>query len=138
MVLVVAALRMELELRFQKTPIASASPELLFSWLMGVRLGVSLSAITLELVVVVLVPTVVGVGLRTAFPGVVSRYDSAYAGLGSVVYLLILLAVVGPNAETIVGYGWYSFVIAGAALSLNLIGYGVGLAARLITSDRKE
>lgn len=49
-----------------------------------------------------------------------------------------MLAVVGPNAETIIGYGWYAFVIAGAALLLNLIGYLVGMASRLITIDRKE
>lgn len=70
-----------------------------------------------------------GVSLRTGFPKFFARYDTAYAGLGSIIYLLILLAVVGPNAETIISYGWYDFVIAGAALSLNLIGYLVGMAA---------
>ena len=56
----------------------------------------------------------------------------------SILYLLILLAVVGPNAATIIGYGGYAFVIAGAALCLNLIGYLVGMSSRLLTSDRKE
>ena len=46
--------------------------------------------------------------------------------------------MVGPNATTIIGYGWYAFVIAGAALCLNLIGYLVGMSSRLLTSDRKE
>jgi BASS family bile acid:Na+ symporter len=51
---------------------------------------------------------------------------------------LILLAVVGPNAATIINYGWYAFVIAGAALCLNLIGYLVAMTSRLLTNDCKE
>jgi BASS family bile acid:Na+ symporter len=110
----------------------------LFLWLTGIQLEVPLGAIIFELVLIVLVPTVVGVSLRTGFPKFFARHDSAYAGIGSIIYLLILLAVVGPNAETIIGYGWYAFVIAGAALSLNLAGYLVGMSSRLLTSDRKE
>jgi BASS family bile acid:Na+ symporter len=110
----------------------------LFLWLTGIQLEVPLGSIILELALVVLVPTILGVGLRTKFSAFFSRHDSAYAGVGSVIYLVILLAVIGPNAATIVGYGWYAFVIAGAALSLNLIGYLVGMVSRLLTTDRAE
>jgi BASS family bile acid:Na+ symporter len=110
----------------------------LFLWLTGIELAVPLGAIIRELVVIILVPTVLGVGLRTGLPTFFARYDSVYAGVGSILYLLILLAVVGPNAETIIGYGWYTLVIAAAGLSLNLIGYLVGMSARLVTADRRE
>lgn len=40
----------------------------LFLWLTGIQLEVPLGSIILELVLVVLVPTVLGVGLRTKFP----------------------------------------------------------------------
>lgn len=110
----------------------------LFLWLTGIQLDVPLGTIILELILIVLVPTILGVALRTKFPAFFSRHDSAYAGVGSVIYLVILLAVVGPNAETIIGYGWYAFVIAGAALCLNLIGYLLGMASRLLTNDRQE
>lgn len=53
-------------------------------------------------------------------------------------YLALLLAVVGPNAETILGYGWYALVIALAALVLNLIGYAVAMTARVFAEDRRE
>lgn len=111
---------------------------LLFLWLTGIQLEVPLDKIIFELVLIVLVPSILGVSLRTKFSTFFSRHDSAYAGIGSFLYLLILLAVIGPNAETIIGYGWYAFVIAAAALSLNLIGYLVGMTSRLITNDRKE
>ena len=111
---------------------------LLFLWLTGIQLEVPLDKIIFELVLIVLVPTILGVSLRTKFSTFFSRHDSAYAGIGSFLYLLILLAVIGPNAETIIGYGRYAFVIAAAALSLNLIGYLVGMTSRLITNDRKE
>ena len=49
-----------------------------------------------------------------------------------------LLAVVGPNAETILGYGWFALLIALAALTLNLIGYAVGSIAKVFVADRQE
>tara|TARA_R110002012_G_scaffold30111_1_gene91786 strand:- start:1598 stop:2518 length:921 start_codon:yes stop_codon:yes gene_type:complete len=110
----------------------------LFLWLTGIPLEVPIGSIIFELTVVILVPTVLGVSLRTKFPKFFARHDSAYAGLGSIIYLLILLAVVGPNAATIMGYGGYAFVIAGAALCLNLIGYLVAMTSRIFTTDRKE
>lgn len=73
-----------------------------------------LGSIILELTLIVLLPTVIGVSLRTKFSAFFARHDSAYAGIGSILYLLILLAVVGPNATTIIGYGWYAFVIPAA------------------------
>lgn len=110
---------------------------LLFLLLTGIELRVPVAAVVLELVLVVLIPTAAGVWLRTRFPAALSRHDALYSAGGSVVYLLLLLAVVGPNAATIIGYGWYALVIAGAALTLNLGGYAVGASARWFT-DRRE
>lgn len=111
---------------------------LLFLALTGIQLQVPVGAVVLELVLVVLVPTIVGVYLRTRYLKAVSRYDSVYPSLGSVLYLLLLLAVIGPNAETVLGYGWYAIVIALAALSLNLIGYAVGYVSKVFVADREE
>ena len=108
----------------------------LFLSLTGIQLEAPLGWIILELVLIVLVPTLLGVGLRTMLPTFFAQYDSTYAGLGSIIYLMILLAVVGPNAESIIGYGWDAFLISGAALSLNLIGYLVGMSSRFLTADR--
>lgn len=110
----------------------------LFLWVTGLELTVPVGAVILELVLVVLVPTVIGVWLRTRFPARVSRLDVAWPALGSVLYLALLLAVVGPNAATILGYGWSAVPIALAALVLNLIGYAVGMTARLFAADREE
>ncbi len=110
----------------------------LFLLLTGIELRVPVAAVILELALVVLVPTIAGVWLRTSFPAALSRYDTLYSAGGSVVYLLLLLAVVGPNAATILGYGWYGLVIAGAALTLNLSGYAVGASARWFTERRED
>ncbi|UYG01180.1 bile acid:sodium symporter family protein [Halomonas sp. GD1P12] len=111
---------------------------LLFLALTGIELDVPLFAIVVELLLIVFVPTLLGVALRTRFSTTLARFDDRYAGLGSIIYLLILLAVVGPNAATILGYGAYALVIAAAALCLNLAGYAVGTASRLITNERSE
>ena len=110
----------------------------LFLWLTGIELTVPVGAVVLELVLTVLVPTVVGVWLRTRFTDEGSRLDFAWPALGSVLYLVLLLAVVGPNAATIIGYGWYAIVIALAALVLNLIGYAVGMISKFFAADREE
>ena len=110
----------------------------LFLFLTGIELQVPVGAVVLELILIVLVPTVVGVYLRTRYSGAVSRYDRVYPSIGSILYLLLLLAVIGPNAETILGYGWYAVIIALAALSLNLIGFAVGAVAKVFAADREE
>ncbi|WP_375263531.1 bile acid:sodium symporter family protein [Palleronia sp.] len=110
----------------------------LFLWLTGIELTVPVGAVVLELVLIVLVPTVVGVWLRTRFLEQVSRLDFAWPALGSVLYLVLLLAVVGPNAATVIGYGWYAVVIAVAALTLILIGYAVGMISKFFAADREE
>jgi bile acid:Na+ symporter, BASS family len=111
---------------------------LLFLLLTGIELNVPLVHIIIELVLTVLLPTLLGVWLRTRFKASVQRFDYVYPAAGSVLYLMLLLAVVGPNAEAILGYGWYALVIAFAALCLNLIGYGVGAFARVFTNDQAE
>lgn len=85
-----------------------------------------------------LLPTVLGVWLRTRYPARVRRFDPLYSAGGSLVHLALLLAVLGPSAALILGYGWYALVIAAAALTLNLIGYAVGSTARWFTEDRGE
>ncbi|MFZ5712731.1 MAG: bile acid:sodium symporter family protein [Bradyrhizobium sp.] len=111
---------------------------ILFLALTGIELQVPVGAIILELVLIVVVPTVIGVYLRTRYPNAVGRHDGLYPSIGSIFYLLLLLAVIGPNAETIIGYGWYAAVIALAALTLNLIGYAVGSISKVFVADRQE
>lgn len=110
----------------------------LFLALTGVELTVPVESVIVELVATVLLPTVVGVWLRTRFPARIARFDPAYSAGGSLVYLALLLAVLGPNAETILGYGWSALLVAGAALVLNLIGYAFGATARWFTEDTGE
>ena len=111
---------------------------MLFLLLTGIELQVPIAAVITELALIVVLPTVVGVYLRTRYPCAIGRHDGVYPALGSVFYLLLLLAVVGPNAHTILGYGWFALVIALAALSLNLTGYAVGSVARVFAADRQE
>ncbi len=53
----------------------------LFLLLTGIELQVPVGSVVLELILVVLVPTVVGVYLRTRFAAAVSRHDSAYPAI---------------------------------------------------------
>ena len=120
------------------TLLAPVIVPLLFLLLSGIELDVPIIHIVIELSLIVILPTVIGVYLRTRFPKQIMRYDTHYASLGSVFYLCLLLSVIGPNADTIINYGWYSIVIALAALCLNLIGYALAYTSKLFIDDRDE
>ncbi len=105
--------------------------------LTGVRLEVPLAELMLELALIILVPLAAGVFLRSRFPGAVSRLDPLYSFGSSLTYLLLLLAVVGPNAGTILDYGAYALVILAAQLALNLTGYALGATSRWVTDSRE-
>lgn len=105
--------------------------------LTGVQFEVPLAELMLELALIILLPLVAGVFLRSRFPRAVSGLDPLYSFGSSLTYLLLLLAVVGPNAETILGYGAYALVILAAQLALNLTGYALGATIRLISDSRE-
>jgi len=109
----------------------------LFLLLTGVRLEVPLAELMMELALIILAPLVAGVFLRSRFPEKVMSFDPLYSFGSSLAYLLLLLAVVGPNAETILEYGAYGVVIFAAQLALNLVGYALGGAAGLLASERQ-
>ncbi len=71
--------------------------------LTGVELQVPAGAVIGDLVATVLLLTVVGVWLRTRYPAPVGRFDPLNSAGGSLVYLTLLLAVLGPNATSIPG-----------------------------------
>lgn len=120
------------------TALAPVAVPALFLALTGVQLDVPVTTVVLELLATVLVPTVAGVALRSRFPERIPRYDPVYSTGSSLAYLALLLAVLGPNAELILGYGTFVFVLVAAALALNLAGYALGASARLWTADRGE
>lgn len=106
---------------------------LLFLAYTGVELDVPVAALTLELAITVLVPTVVGVAVRTAIPRRVEPFEPVLSAGASLAYLALLLAVVGPNAEAMRAAPGTVAGVAGLALALNVTGYAIAVAARRLT-----
>lgn len=120
------------------TALAPIAVPTLFLLLTGVELEVPVARVVGELLATVLLPTVAGVALRSLFPQGVPRFDPVYSSGSSLAYLALLLAVLGPNAGLIRGYGAFALVLVAAALALNLAGYALGASAGLWTADRGE
>jgi BASS family bile acid:Na+ symporter len=120
------------------TALAPFVVPLLFVLLTGVRLEVPVGLLVLELCLIILVPMAAGTFLRTRYPGGVARFEGVYSFGSSLLYLLLLLAVVGPNAGIILDYGLYALLILLAQLALNAFGYAVGAAAGGFVRDRGE
>lgn len=99
----------------------------------GIELDVPVVALTLELAITVLVPTVVGVAVRTAVPRRIEPIEPILSAGASLAYLSLLLAVVGPNAEAMRAAPATVAIVAGLALALNVTGYLIAMAARRLT-----
>jgi bile acid:Na+ symporter, BASS family len=95
----------------------------LFALFTGEALDFPVLSLMFELAIVVLFPLGAGVWLRTRFPQSVAAHEPLYSFGASLLYLLLLLAVVGVNAGQILSYGVFALHIAGAQLLLNLAGY---------------
>lgn len=106
--------------------------------LTGVQFHVPMGPIILELFLIIVVPMAVATWLRTKYPEPISRLDPLYSFGSSIMYLVLLLAVVGSNADQIIDYGWYGVLILLAQLILNLVGYGFGAMAGLLVTTREE
>ena len=64
--------------------------------------------------------------------------NRALAATGSLAYLLLVVAVVGPNAEVILAQPGTVWLVAVVALALNVIGYLLGWAARPLPVDHGD
>jgi bile acid:Na+ symporter, BASS family len=110
----------------------------LFLTYTGVALDVPVGALIVELALTVLVPTVLGVALRTWRPVPIRRVEPALSATGSLAYLALLLAVIGPNAQRILDAPRTVLLVAAAALALNAGGYLTALATRRLLPHRAD
>lgn len=110
----------------------------LFLLLTDVRLDVPVASLVAELALTVLVPTVVGVTLRTLIPRRIAPMEPALSATSSLSYLGLLLAVIGPNAPAILDAPAQMLRLAAAATLLNACGYALALAARPLLRDRQD
>lgn len=120
------------------TALAPVVVPLLFVAYTGVDLDVPVVALTLELAITVLVPTVVGMAVRTAAPQRVEPIEQVLSAGASLSYLALLLAVVGPNASTVRGAPGTVVAVAGLALALSITGYLLATATRRFTPARAD
>lgn len=102
----------------------------LFLLYTGVELDVPVAPLIGELALTVVVPTIVGVAIRTWKPRRVEPAEPALSATASLAYVLLVIAVVGPNAAAILRQPATVLLVAVAALALNVIGYGLGWAAK--------
>lgn len=120
------------------TALAPVVVPALFLLLTGVELDVPVAGLIGELALVVLVPTALGVALRTRFDRRIAPLEPACSATASLAYLLLVVAVVGPNAATILAAPATVAAVAGVALALNVVGYLVGRTVWPLLADRGE
>lgn len=110
----------------------------LFLLYTGVDLDVPVAPLIGELALTVLVPTIAGVALRTWRPTRLEPAEPALSATASLAYLLLVVAVVGPNAAAILDQPARMLLVAAGALGLNIVGYLLGGAARPLLADRSD
>jgi bile acid:Na+ symporter, BASS family len=120
------------------TALAPVIVPALFLAYTGVDLAVPVLPMVGELALTVLVPTIAGVAIRTWRPARVEPLEPALSATASVAYLLLVVAVVGPNATAILDQPATMLLVAAAALALNVIGYLLGWASSPLLADRGD
>lgn len=111
------------------TALAPFVVPLLFLAYTGVELDVPVAPLIGELALTVLVPTIVGVAIRTWRGDRLDTAEPVLSATASLAYLLLVVAVVGPNAPAILEQPAMMLLVGAAALTLNLVGYALGWAA---------
>lgn len=121
--------------------ITGLSPFLLPVWfltLTGLALKVPTASLILELVAVVLVPTVLGVALRTRVPAL-ALMDAPFEALASVIYLVLVAVVVAQERTRLVSLnGILMGRVIAIVVAMNLAGYVLGLLAWAVSGRRKR
>jgi len=120
------------------TALAPVLVPVLFVVLTGVELTVPVVSLMTELLVLIVVPTVIGVWLRTRYADRLTPAEPLLSATGSIVYLVLLLAVLGPNAEAILDSEWDIALLIAGALALNLLGYAFGATVRPWVRDQAD
>jgi bile acid:Na+ symporter, BASS family len=109
--------------------VTALSPFILPLWflaLTGLRLQVPVAALVVELVLVVIVPTVAGVGVRSLAPPV-AELDAVWQAAAAAIYLMLVGIVVSQDAGHLDGIApGRLFAVVGGVLALNLLGYLLG------------
>lgn len=95
----------------------------------GVRLDLPVTRLIGALALTVIVPTVVGVTVRTLLPRRIAMVEPVLSAGASLAYLALLLAVVGANARGILTAPATALVVLLGALLLNAVGYVIGATA---------
>ena len=120
------------------TALAPVLVPLLFLTYTGITLDVPVAALVGELAVTVLLPTIVGVTIRTWRPRPIERIEPALSATGSLTYLALLLAVIGPNAAAILDAPVTMLLLAVVCLGLNLAGYALAAMTRPVLPERGD
>ncbi|MCK8825840.1 bile acid:sodium symporter [Fuchsiella alkaliacetigena] len=106
--------------------------------LTGIEFEIPASILILELFLIIVIPMLAGVSLRTKFTEKVIEYEPLYSFISSNLYLLLLFTVVTDSATFIMDYKLYALGILGVQLLLNLIGYGLALLFKPVINERKD
>jgi bile acid:Na+ symporter, BASS family len=120
------------------TALAPVLVPLLFLAYTGVDLDVPVGTLMVELTLTVLLPTVAGVAIRTWQPRRIERIEPVLSATGSLSYLALLLAVIGPNADAIIAAPATMLLLATVGLGLNLAGYALAAATRPLVRARRD
>jgi bile acid:Na+ symporter, BASS family len=101
----------------------------------GIELDVPVAALMGELALTLIVPTVVDVAIRTRWAPRVEPVEPVLSATASLAHLLLVVAVVGPNAGAILTQPGMVAAAAGVALALNAFGYLLGWSTRPLLTE---
>lgn len=96
----------------------------------GIKFQTPLSYLIIELAVIIIIPTVLGILINHRFKNIRSK-QPAMTGVSSLCYLGLLFIVVSTNALSIISLKSFALVLIAVEILLNLFGYFAAFLTKL-------
>ena len=105
--------------------------------LIQTNITMDLTALVMDLVLILLVPMSIGIFLKSWQPDIISAYDHYYSSTATIMLLLLIGIATAANSTFIQSQGMVIFVLVLVVLVMNLSGYGLGMFSGLFLDQQK-
>ncbi|MEW8955524.1 bile acid:sodium symporter family protein [Clostridium sp.] len=104
----------------------------------GIEFHIPVSSMVLELMIIIILPTIVGVFIRSKFKKA-EEYEDIYSFASSILYLCLLFVVVSDSGEIIKSFSISKILlIILACLLLNMSGYLIAFLTKPLNKNRED
>ena len=106
--------------------------------LIQMSIKLNLTALVVDLVLILLIPMSVGIFLKSWKPKIISKYNQYYSPTATIMLIMLIGIATATNSTFIRSQGLAIFVLFLAVLLMNISGYGLGMFSGQFLDHNKK